>query len=209
MTKFYLTLCPPAVRPSSSGERLAVPTNVVTDVTANRCSRRGGPQNKTTATTTGARGEYAAGRGPAQGRSHSSPTSGMKKLEVPVAGRTKNRRHGSKEMNTSINEVVVIGYGTVRRADLTETVRRFRPGHRPHSVNNIAEAISAGKLAGVRVLSPPTGPRRRGVDVCPRATPSPEQFAALHRVDGFPVSSISDISPSDIRSIDVLKDASS
>lgn len=108
-----------------------------------------------------------------------------------------------------LNEVVAIGYGTVKRKDVTGSVS---------SVNNadlvavpVPSPVEAmqGKLAGVRVTLPEGNPDaeviirvRGGGSITRDNTP-------LYIVDGFPVSSISDIPTSDIESIDVLKDASS
>lgn len=108
-------------------------------------------KGKTAATTTWHRGEYAAG---ADLRRDTLVFTyvGMKKLEVPVAGRTKVDAR-LEAMNTAIDEVVVIGYGTVRRADLTGAVSSVSAEDIVRTpVNNIAEAIS-GKLAGVQVLT--------------------------------------------------------
>ncbi|WP_278409128.1 TonB-dependent receptor [Alistipes shahii] len=207
MTKFYLTLCCllTAFAPAAAQQL----TGVVTD-------NNGEPlfgavaalKGKTAATTTGVRGEYAL-----QGVDLRRDTLvftyvGMKKLEVPVAGRTKVDVR-LEVMNTAINEVVVIGYGTMRRADLTGAVSSVSSEEIVRTpVNNIAEAIS-GKLAGVQVLTTDGAPDAE-VSMYVRGRNSITQSSSpLYIVDGFPVSSISDISPSDIQSIDVLKDASS
>lgn len=207
MTKFYLTLCCllTAFAPAAAQQL----TGVMTD-------NNGEPlfgavaalKGKTAATTTGVRGEYAL-----QGVDLRRDTLvftyvGMKKLEVPVAGRTKVDVR-LEVMNTAINEVVVIGYGTMRRADLTGAVSSVSSEEIVRTpVNNIAEAIS-GKLAGVQVLTTDGAPDAE-VSMYVRGRNSITQSSSpLYIVDGFPVSSISDISPSDIQSIDVLKDASS
>ena len=120
MTKFYLTLCCllTALAPAAAQQL----TGVVTD-------NNGEPlfgavaalKGKTAATTTGVRGEYALQGADLRRDTLVFTYVGMKKLEVPVAGRTKVDAR-LEAMNTAIDEVVVIGYGTVRRADLTGAV---------------------------------------------------------------------------------------
>jgi TonB-dependent starch-binding outer membrane protein SusC len=108
-----------------------------------------------------------------------------------------------------LDEVVVIGYGTVRRRDITGSVASVRGDDiAAIPVSSIAEAM-AGKLAGVQITTTEGSPDaevrirvRGGGSITGDNTP-------LFIVDGFPVESISDIPPSDIESIDVLKDASS
>lgn len=109
----------------------------------------------------------------------------------------------------TLQEVVVVGYGTVLRRDLTGSVASVRGDDlQAIPVANIGQALS-GKLAGVQVTTTEGSPDaeikirvRGGGSITGDNSP-------LYIVDGFPVESISDISPSDIESIDVLKDASS
>ena len=133
---------------------------------------------------------------------------GMNTQEVNIAGKT----HVSvvlKENAIALDDVVVIGYGTSKRSDLTGSVSSISAKQIENvPVANVAEALS-GKLAGVQVTTSEGSPDaeinirvRGGGSITQESTP-------LYIVDGFPVSSISDISPADIESIDVLKDASS
>ena len=114
-----------------------------------------------------------------------------------------------KEDSNMLNEVVAIGYGTVKRKDVTGSVSSV--GNTELVSVPVASPVEAmqGKLAGVRVTMPEGNPDaeviirvRGGGSITRDNTP-------LYIVDGFPVSSISDIPTSDIESIDVLKDASS
>ncbi|MCA1744677.1 MAG: SusC/RagA family TonB-linked outer membrane protein, partial [Bacteroidales bacterium] len=133
---------------------------------------------------------------------------GFEEQEIAVAGRSSI----TAVLNASsigLDEVVAIGYGTAKRRDLTgsvssvgETVLRNTP------VSSAAEAIT-GRMAGVQITSTEGSPDA-DVKIRIRGGGSVTQDnAPLYIVDGFPVSSISDIAPSDIQSIDVLKDASS
>ncbi len=128
--------------------------------------------------------------------------------EIPVNGKT--RIDVAMVVNiTELDEVVAIGYGTVKKRDITGSVASVRGDDlKAIPVSSPAEAIT-GKLAGVQVLSTEGSPDaemrirvRGGGSITQDNSP-------LFIVDGFPVNSISDIAPSDIQSIDVLKDASS
>ena len=207
MTKFQLTLCCllVALLPATAQQV----TGIVTD-------DEGQPllgvattlKGKTAGTTTDARGEYALPGANLKRDTLVFTYVGMKTLEIPIAGRTRVDAR-LEALHTAINEVVVIGYGTVRRADLTGAVASVSADEIVRTpVNNIAEAIS-GKLAGVQVLTADGAPDAE-VSMYVRGRNSITQSSSpLYIVDGFPVSSIADISPSDIQSIDVLKDASS
>lgn len=110
---------------------------------------------------------------------------------------------------TSLNDVVVIGYGTVRKKDLTGSVASIgADAIASVPVANVGEAMT-GKLAGVNITTTEGSPDA-DVKIRVRGGGSLSQDnSPLYIVDGFPVSSISDIAPSEIETIDVLKDASS
>jgi TonB-linked SusC/RagA family outer membrane protein len=110
---------------------------------------------------------------------------------------------------TSLDEVVVIGYGTVKRRDLTGSVASVSAKQiKDVPVASIAQAIT-GRLAGVQITTSEGSPDAE-VRIRVRGGGSITQNnSPLYIVDGFPVDGIRDIAPSDIESIDVLKDASS
>lgn len=110
---------------------------------------------------------------------------------------------------TSLDEVVVIGYGTVRKRDLTGSVASVSGAQiAAVPVSNAAQAM-VGKLPGVTVVSQDGRPDAT-LSIRVRGGGSISQSNdPLFIVDGFPVSSISDIPSELIESIDVLKDASS
>ena len=110
---------------------------------------------------------------------------------------------------TSLDEVVVIGYGTVKRRDLTGSVASVSAKQiKDVPVSSAAQAIT-GRLAGVQITTSEGSPDAE-VRIRVRGGGSITQDnSPLYIVDGFPVDGISDIAPSDIESIDVLKDASS
>ncbi len=113
------------------------------------------------------------------------------------------------ESSIGLSEVVAIGYGTARRRDLTGSVASVGESVLSNApVASAAEAIT-GRLAGVQITTTEGSPDAE-VKIRVRGGGSVTQDnAPLYIVDGFPVASISDIAPSDIQSIDVLKDASS
>ena len=133
---------------------------------------------------------------------------GMKAKEVNVAGKTNITVKLEDEAN-SLNDVVVIGYGTVRKKDLTGSVSSISDKQIANiPVSNVSEAMT-GKMAGVNITTTEGSPDA-DVKIRVRGGGSLSQDnSPLYIVDGFPVSSISDIAPSEIQSIDVLKDASS
>ncbi len=110
---------------------------------------------------------------------------------------------------TTLEEAVVIGYGAIRRRDITGSVASVSgDAIAAKPIASVAEALT-GKLAGVQVVTTEGSPDaeikirvRGGGSITGDNSP-------LFIVDGFPVESISDLSPTDIESIDVLKDASS
>ena len=110
---------------------------------------------------------------------------------------------------TALNEVVVVGYGVVRKRDLTGSVASISGAQIACvPVSNAAQAM-VGKLPGVTVVSQDGRPDA-SISIRVRGGGSISQSNdPLFIVDGFPVSSISDIPGDQIESIDVLKDASS
>ena len=133
---------------------------------------------------------------------------GMKPQEINVAGKT-NVTVKLEDESNSLNDVVVIGYGTVKKKDLTGAVTSVTSKDIANvPVSNVSEAMT-GKMAGVNITTTEGSPDA-DVKIRVRGGGSLSQDnSPLYIVDGFPVSSISDIAPSEIQSIDVLKDASS
>lgn len=114
------------------------------------------------------------------------------------------------EDTSEIDEVVVVGYGYVRRVDLTGSVASVNTEEMQKApVRSFDEAL-AGRVAGVQVVSS-EGEPGSSVNIIVRGQNSLTQDSSpLYVVDGFPLESFnaSSLNPSDIVSIDVLKDAS-
>jgi TonB-dependent starch-binding outer membrane protein SusC len=104
-------------------------------------------------------------------------------------------------------QIVSIGYGTVKKANLTGSIASISAGEISKlAVTNVGEAL-AGRLPGVRVQSLDGAP---GSDIIIRVRGGgsiSQDNAPLYVVDGLIVSNLNDIPPQDIESIDVLKDA--
>ena len=133
---------------------------------------------------------------------------GFKTKEVSTEGKTKLDISLAEDSN-NLNEVVVIGYGTSKKSDLTGAVATFSGNEmRKIPVPNVAEALT-GRIAGVQVTSSEGSPDSN-VQIRIRGNGSLTQDASpLYIVDGFPVNNINDISSSDIDTMTILKDASS
>jgi TonB-dependent starch-binding outer membrane protein SusC len=105
-----------------------------------------------------------------------------------------------------LNEVVVVGYGTQKKASVTGAISSVSAKEiTAQPVVSVSQALQ-GRIAGVTVVnngSPGEAPviRIRGVGTINNASP-------LFVVDGFPTSDLNSFNPKDIESVDVLKDAS-
>ena len=132
---------------------------------------------------------------------------GMVTQEVTATGA--NLKIVMKDDNTTLEELVVIGYGSVKKKDITGSVATVgADAIVAVPVANASEALT-GKMAGVQVTTTEGSPDA-DVTIRVRGGGSITQSnEPLYIVDGFPVESISDIAPSDIEDITVLKDASS
>ncbi len=133
---------------------------------------------------------------------------GFQTLEVDVNGRSSINATLQVDSN-ALDEVVVVGYGTARRSDLTGSVVSISGSDiQEQAKASVADALT-GRLAGVQVMATEGSPDAE-INIRIRGNGSLTQDSSpLIIVDGFPVNSMSDISPTDIASISVLKDASS
>jgi TonB-linked SusC/RagA family outer membrane protein len=110
---------------------------------------------------------------------------------------------------TTLDDVVVVGYTSVKKKDLTGATSSMRGQDVEKTpVTNIAEAMT-GRMAGVQVTTTDGAP---GAEIVIRVRGGgsvTQDNSPLYIVDGFPVSNINDIATTDIVNIDILKDASS
>ncbi len=107
---------------------------------------------------------------------------------------------------TQLDELVVVGYGTVRKSDLTGSVASVKPEDVGNiAVQNIGQMIQ-GRAAGVNVVTN-NGLPGSNVKIKIRGTGTIYDSDPLYVIDGMP-GDINTISPQDIESIEILKDAS-
>lgn len=135
---------------------------------------------------------------------------GFENQELPV-GITASINVIMNPSASSINEVVVIGYGSVRKQDLTGSVAQVNMKDISKApVSSFAEAL-AGRVAGVQVNSGDGQPGGefniiiRGIGSLTQST------SPLYVIDGFPIESFNPntLNPEEIESLTILKDASS
>jgi TonB-linked SusC/RagA family outer membrane protein len=131
---------------------------------------------------------------------------GYAQQEIPVNGRTTINVSLATDTR-QLDEVVAVGYGTVRRADMTGSVASISGGDlQKIPMASAAEAIK-GRLPGVNVITTDGSPDAEIVIRVRGGGSVTQDNSPLYVVDGFIVSSIRDVPPTDIASISVLKDA--
>ena len=131
---------------------------------------------------------------------------GYRQMEAKAAD---NMEVVMQEDNALLDEVVVIGYGQVRRGDVTTAVSSVSAKdfeNRP--IISAAQGIQ-GKAAGVNVMSPNGSPGSTPTIRVRGTTSMNGSNDPLYVVDGVPVDNIKFLSPNDIESMQILKDASS
>jgi len=129
---------------------------------------------------------------------------GFQNREVTVTGSDINET--LQQTEGTLSEVVVIGYQTVRRRDLTGAVGIINPDQASRNVaNTVAEAIQ-GLAAGVTVRN--TGAPGGGAKIDIRGAGTFAGNNPLYIIDGMYTDATPDFNPSDIESIQILKDAS-
>ncbi len=113
-----------------------------------------------------------------------------------------------KQNASNLDQVVVVGYGTLRRKDLTGSVASVGAKEiKDLAVTRIDQAL-LGKLAGVQV-KPVSGEPGVAPQIRIRGIGSISAGAGpLYVVDGFPTANIETLNPNDIETLDILKDAS-
>lgn len=133
---------------------------------------------------------------------------GMTPHETALKGRTKVDVVMEDDAQ-ALEEVVVIGYGTAKKKDLTGAISTVKGADLAKiPVTNAAEALT-GKLAGVQITTADGSPDAEMIIKVRGGGSITGDSSPLYIVDGFPVSSFSDVAPTDIEDITVLKDAAS
>ncbi|HZL09535.1 MAG TPA: TonB-dependent receptor [Prolixibacteraceae bacterium] len=133
---------------------------------------------------------------------------GMKMQEVVVGGKT-TINITLEEESIGIEEVVAIGYGTMRKSDLTGSITSISSESLEKTNSTSVSRALQGKAAGVRITQR-TG--RPGEEVTIRVRGGNSLSGGnepLYVIDGFPVDNLgADFNPEDIASMEILKDAS-
>lgn len=201
---FFILLCPLHTLAQST-----VITGKVTDAD-NRPLENVSVQLKGTSTgaTTAADGTYRLSASKARGNILVLTSVGFTEKEVTQSGPTVNVQ--MEKNSQSLDAVVVVGYGTQRKRDVTGSVASI-PKERLQQLpnNNILSAIQ-GSIPGIQVSQGSADAEGNGQSILIRGRKSiSANTSPLIIWDGIPyVGGISDINPNDVESIEVLKDAS-
>ncbi|MCB0632787.1 MAG: SusC/RagA family TonB-linked outer membrane protein, partial [Lewinella sp.] len=161
-------------------------------------------KNSTTGSVTDIDGKYSIEAGPNDTLQFSYI--GFENQSIAVNGRSTIDVVMGSDANV-LDEVVVLGYNSVKRSDLTGSVASLRGDQiRKVPVASAADAIK-GRLPGVNVFTTDGSPDAEVVIRVRGGGSITQDNSPLYVVDGFIVNSIRDIPPTDIESINVLKDA--
>lgn len=132
---------------------------------------------------------------------------GMKTREVAMAGQT-SFNIALEEEAIGLEEVIAIGYGTMKAGDVTSSVGSVRPENfNKGAVKDLGQLV-AGKVAGLIISNPSGDPtsttqiKLRGINTIGGANANP-----LILIDGIP-GSLTTVPPEDVESVEVLKDGS-
>ncbi len=128
---------------------------------------------------------------------------GYDSQEIKVDGRT-SFEITLKENNQLLDELVVVGYGTMKKSDMTGAISSVNGSDlAKRTTTNPAEALQ-GKIAGVNIMKS-GGNAGAGVSVKIRGVKTFGDNEPLYIIDGFP-GDINAVNPQDIQSLEVLKD---
>lgn len=131
--------------------------------------------------------------------------------EILISGRTTINVDLAPDMSNELNELVVIGYGTARKSDLTGSVSTVKMSDIAQAPNTSLDQALQGRLAGVDIMST-SGAPGANTSIRIRGTRSINASnEPLIIVDGVidAVHDIGDVNPADVESISIMKDASS
>ena len=115
------------------------------------------------------------------------------------------------EEAVSLTDVVVIGYGSQKKKEVTGSVASVKSEDFNAGVKSSPVGLLQGKVAGLNVIRTTSDPTSTGYNIQIRGFSTLDKGAGtspLFIVDGVPVSNIDNISPNEIASMDVLKDGS-
>ncbi|MBX6361806.1 MAG: SusC/RagA family TonB-linked outer membrane protein, partial [Acidobacterium ailaaui] len=130
---------------------------------------------------------------------------GYERQEIPIAGRSQIniQMHATA---TGLNQVVVIGYGTQSRKNLTSSITTVQPKELNKGAISDVGQLLQGKVAGLNITAS-GDPNKPAAVVLRGASTINSPQGPYYVIDGVPGADISLIAPDDIASIEVLKDA--
>ncbi|MDR1119359.1 MAG: SusC/RagA family TonB-linked outer membrane protein [Dysgonamonadaceae bacterium] len=113
-----------------------------------------------------------------------------------------------REDVAQLDEVVVVGYGAMRKSDITGSVSSVKPAELQKIALTRTDEALQGQIAGVQVINNDASPNA-GISIRIRGVNSITAVSEpLVIIDGMQGGSLSDVHPNDIESLEVLKDAS-
>lgn len=131
---------------------------------------------------------------------------GYQSIEIPVSGRTSFSIE-LKTVANDLNEVVVVGYGTQRKGDVTSAIAGVKAENFVKGAVRDAAQLIQGKVAGLTV-STSSGDPTAGTQIQLRGiTTLKASTQPLVLIDGIP-GNLNSVAPEDIEAVDVLKDGS-
>lgn len=137
---------------------------------------------------------------------------GMDTREITVNAGERTLRVDLKSNAKTLEQVVVVGYGTIKKSDLTGAVSTLKGSELNRTPASSVDQLLQGKIPGVQVIAP-GGQPGSGATIRIRGSSSLNGSKdPLMVVDGYPwgdAGQLKQINPEDIESIEVLKDASS
>ena len=134
---------------------------------------------------------------------------GFQSQEIPIEGRS--RIDVVLVDNLQLQEIVVVGYGTVKKSDLTGSVASVKTDVIKDIPANSVEGLLQGRAAGLQIVNSSQDPGAGSIVRIRGASSLRGSNSPLIVVDGFPLGEAGDlkqINPIDIESVEILKDAS-
>ena len=153
---------------------------------------------------------------------------GMKSIEVPLTGKT-TLNISMEEETVGIEEVVAVGYGTIRKSDMTGSVYKVSVQNATDNPSSSIEQMLQGRASGVQIIQS-SGAPGAGLSFLIRGANSTSNNQPLIVIDGFPIDAgsgdlknggdanslnqppvnpLANLNPNEIESVEILKDASS
>lgn len=148
---------------------------------------------------------------PARGKTMMVSYIGMQTKEIPLGGQT-DITVNMQLLPGNLNNVVVVGYGVVKKSDLTGAVATLKGSDLNKTPASSVDQLLQGKIAGVQVTTSGGAPGAGATIRIRGASSLNGSKDPLLVVDGYPwgdAGNLKQINPEDIASIEVLKDASS